>query len=130
MSEPPRTEPEELAAPRYDDWQSALEEGTILGSRCRRCSHVTATPKRLCVECGGDRLQRVSLPTTGEVYSETTVSVAPAGFDGPYTVAVVDLDGAHLTVRVDDPVEIGDTVQFVDVITSEGCKAPVFGPVE
>jgi uncharacterized OB-fold protein len=130
MSETPWAEPETRATPGYDDWRTALEGGTILGSACRSCGHVTGTPKRLCGECGSDQLEGVSLPTTGEVYSETTIGVAPAGFEGPYAVAVVDLDGTFLTARVNDDVEIGDTVRFEEVITAEGRPAPVFAPVE
>jgi len=70
------TEPAELT---YEDWATALRDGTLLGQRCSDCGHVTAAPKAACAHCGSQGLTTTELPTTGEVYTETTLEVVPEG---------------------------------------------------
>ncbi len=51
------------------------------------------------------------------VYTETVVHAPPVQFaaDAPYQLAIVDLAGTKLTVRiVGDRVKIGDRVRFVE----------------
>ena len=63
--------------------------------------------------------ERVALAGAGEVYSFTTLTTPPAGFEdqAPYTLALVRLDEgplvtAQLTDLVDTP-QIGDRVEMV-----------------
>ena len=114
----------------YAEWREQLEAGVLLGLECRSCEHVTATPKRVCINCGARELVAVELPTRGTVYSETTIKVTPEGFDGPYQVVIVELEGVHLLVRVDGTVEIGDVAEFSGTVVTEDLQAPVFEPVE
>ncbi len=116
--------------PDYDDWRELLEAGILMGSQCGSCGQTTATPHRRCIECGSEHLNGTELPTTGEVYSETTINVTPTGFDEPYQIAIIDLDGTRLTARIAGTVEIADRVRFSDTITTNGCPAPVFEPIE
>lgn len=114
----------------YGDWCERLEAGTLLGLECRTCGHVTATPKRACIECGARDLTGVELPTRGEVYSETIINVAPEGVDGPYQVAVIDLGPTRLLARIDGEVGIGDAAEFAGSIDATGSPAPVFEPTD
>ncbi|GAB7011028.1 Zn-ribbon domain-containing OB-fold protein [Halorubrum trueperi] len=114
----------------YEEWREQLEAGVLLGLECRSCGHVTATPKRVCINCGARELDAVELPTRGTVYSETTIEVTPEGFDGPYQVVMVELGSVHLLVRVDGTVEIGDVAEFTGTVVTEDLPAPVFEPVE
>lgn len=116
--------------PEYDDWRNLLEEGTLLGIECESCGWTTATPKRRCIECGSEQLDGIALPTTGDVYSETTLNVTPPGFDDSYQVAIINLNGTLLPARIDGTIEIGDCVRFSDVVTTDGRTAPVFEPIE
>lgn len=113
----------------YDGWREALEAGTLVGVRCRACGHVSATPKRACPDCRTRDLDAVELPDRGTVHSETTINVAPEGFEGPYQVAVVILGEARLLVRIDGSVEIGETVEFSGTVEESGDPGPVFEPV-
>lgn len=110
----------------YHDWADALRDGELLGQECADCGHATAAPKAACARCGSRSLDTVSLPTEGEVYSETTVNVPPEGFAGEYQLAVVDLGDARVLVRIEDRVDIGDRVAFAGVIETDGHPAPVF----
>ena len=111
----------------YAGWARALQDGTLLGQHCSECGHATAAPKAACARCGNRDLRVVQLPTEGEIYVETTVAVAPAGFEAPYQVALVSLGEAQVMARIDGEVSIGDTVQLSDVIDGEDGPAPVFG---
>ncbi|EFW91409.1 hypothetical protein ZOD2009_14921 [Haladaptatus paucihalophilus DX253] len=116
----------------YADWRDRLEDGELVGLECRSCGHVTATPKRACIDCGDRILDTCSLPTTGTVHSETTITVPPVGFEGPYQVGVIDLGETKLMGRIrgDEGVEIGASVEFADTVELDGMPAPVFEPVE
>ncbi|WP_423746748.1 OB-fold domain-containing protein (plasmid) [Haladaptatus sp. SPP-AMP-3] len=114
----------------YADWRDRLEDGELVGLECRSCGHVTATPKRACIDCGDRILDTCPLPTTGTVHSETTITVPPVGFEGPYQVSVIDLGETKLMgrIRSDEGVEIGASVEFVDTVELDGMPAPVFEP--
>jgi len=119
------TEPAELT---YEDWATALRDGTLLGQRCSDCGHVTAAPKAACAHCGSQGLTTTELPTTGEVYTETTLEVVPEGFDGPYQVALIVLDDARVMAHVPEGVDIGQRVELTDTVEDDSAVAPVFEP--
>lgn len=117
------------AAPvTYDDWCDALQDGTVLGVACDECGWTSATPKRVCTECGGRSLSGTTLPGEGVVHSETTIAVGPAGVESPYRVGVVDLCEARLLARLEGEVEIGSSVTFAGTVVQDGSPAPVFEP--
>ena len=115
----------------YADWRAYLKAGDLVGLECRSCGHVTATPKRACVECGDRSLDTHTLPNVGVVHSETTITVPPVEFEGPYQVAVVDLGDAKILGRIggDENVDIGATVECTDTVELDGMPAPLFEPV-
>jgi uncharacterized OB-fold protein len=115
---------------KHAGWRRALRNGHLLGQACRDCEHVTGAPKAACARCGSDAIAPVELPTTGEVFAETTVHVAPDPFDGPYQVALVSLGDARVMARVEDGVTIGDAVGLSGTIEADNAPAPVFGPLD
>lgn len=114
----------------YEAWREYLEEGVLVGQACADCGHVTATPKRACLDCGARELEAVELPVRGEVYSETTINVPPEGFKGSYQVVIVELDDAKLMGRMDGETEIGATVELAGTSTADGFPAVVFEPAD
>lgn len=121
------TVPEDLS---FRTWQAELRNGRLLGHECSDCGHRTSFPRGACDACGSRSLDVIQLPDSGEVYSETSVHVAPEGFESGYRLALVDLDGAHVLCRIDGAAEIGDTVEFGGVFEGNGDPAPVFRPVD
>lgn len=76
--------------------------------------------------------QRVSLGNLGTLYSFTTVTEAPDGYDdqAPYFVGLVKLDdGPMLTAQitdVDGEIHIGDRVEMVTrKLTTEGTRGMI-----
>ncbi len=111
----------------YDDWQEALRESVLLSQKCTDCGYTTGAPKAACPRCGSRNLEAIELPQEGEVHSETTIQVPPEGFDRGYQVVIVDLGGARVAGRVDDPgVEIGDDVVLAEGRETESGVAAVF----
>jgi uncharacterized OB-fold protein len=66
------------------------------------------------------------LPTTGDVFSETTIEVTPDGLDDRYQIAVIDLGPTRLMARVEEEVAIGDPVVFEGTVEYEGMAGPMF----
>jgi hypothetical protein len=121
----------------YGEWTRALKEGRLLGQACGACAEVVGTPKGACPHCGTRELETVELPTSGEVYTETTVMVPPAGVEERgYQVAVVQVGEARVMGRVDGNggevhVDIGDSVELTGYIKGEGDDpAPLFRPAD
>lgn len=107
-------------------WSQALRDGILLGQSCEACGHVTAAPKAACARCGARGLELTRLPTSGEVYSETRIEVAPEGFEAPYTVGLVSLGQARVLARLPAEAAIGDSVALAGVVAGGATPAPRF----
>lgn len=127
----------------YDAWTDALREGELLGAACADCNEAFGTPVSVCHECGSRDLESIELPTDGELYSVTRINVPPVGFEGPYYIGIVELDGVRLMARIRNDSDsdgttneseptIGTTVALSGVIEEdkEGLPAPVFSVTE
>lgn len=76
-------------------WEAAAR-GVVALPRCASCSRWSWYPLDGC-PCGHDGdLEWVDLPGTGHIFSFTRVErgFLPSGGEPPYTVVLVDLDGA------------------------------------
>jgi uncharacterized OB-fold protein len=60
------------------------------------------------------------------VYTQTTIAVAPEGFEGPYRVGVVDLGDGRVLARISEDAEIGDAVSLAGVVEADDRVAPRF----
>ena len=84
------------------------------------CGIESVTKKVYCRQCGNEIQNERDVPDQGIVYSFTIIHVPPAEYAhiAPYIVALVQLQDteAKLTVRILEPVEIGDAVAFTEVI--------------
>lgn len=117
---------------KYDGWKRALRDEILLGQSCDQCDHLTGAPKAACARCGNTSLTPRPLPTSGEVYTETTIAVAPEAFDGTYQVALITLRDSggrsgRILAKIEDEVAIGDTVELVGAVESDDHPGPLFG---
>lgn len=115
----------------HEEWETALEAGTLLGLECGECEYVTATPKAACVRCGGRSVSPVRLPKRGTVYSKTTIDVAPDAQGSGYQVAFVDVGDARVLGRISDGerVDIEDEVELRGPYEYDDDLAPLFEPI-
>lgn len=112
------------------EWAEALREGTLLGVTCTECGEMYGTPVSVCHDCGKRDLDTTELPSEGTIHAVTRIEVAPIGFEGPYHVAVVQVEDARVMGRIsadacEEPA-IGDSVRFTDHIDHERHAGPVF----
>lgn len=85
------------------------------GYQCEHCQYETIATILFCPQCHQQAFQEKEFPHEGEVYSFTTIRVAPPEFVkyAPYNVALVSLtDKVKVTAFVQEKVNIGDRVQW------------------
>jgi uncharacterized OB-fold protein len=107
-----------MEVPRY--WRMKNQRYALVGEVCPHCDAKIFPPRDICPHCGQDAKTKFTFSGRGEVYSFTTISDAPAGYEenAPYTVALVKLnEGPVVTAQLTDlgaqPVEIGMPVEMV-----------------
>ena len=109
-------------------WRLKKQRYALVGEVCPNCEEKIFPPRDICPDCGEEARDLFQFSGKGSVYSFTTVSDAPAGFEesAPYTVAIVQLDeGPLVTAQLTDlekhKVEIGTPVEMVTrKLRSEG----------
>lgn len=82
----------EMTVKAYGDF---LDEGRIMGSRCKNCGAVHLPPRPVCPECRAQDPEWAELGGEGAVQAYTVVAVPLTRLKDrcPYTVGVVKLDG-------------------------------------
>jgi uncharacterized OB-fold protein len=107
-----------MEIPRH--WRLKQQRYALVGEVCPHCDAKIFPPRDVCPHCGGEAKTQYNFSGRGEIYSYTTITDAPAGFEenAPYTVALVKLEEgpvvtAQLTDLGDKKVEIGMPVEMV-----------------
>jgi uncharacterized OB-fold protein len=87
--------------------------------RCNACGSFSIPPRLSCPKCAHGVLEERETQGFGEIYSFTTIYVAPEIFKDqvPYDIALVELkEGVKVTARMKKPqdarLEIGAPVRF------------------
>ena len=115
-------------------WRTREQRLGLKGEICPKCGKILFPPRDICPACGGPAKTPLQLTGKGEVYSFSTVYVAPEGFAEyvPYVVALVKLDEgplvtAQLTDVDEDDVYVGMPVEMVTrKIQEEGEEGLIF----
>jgi hypothetical protein len=89
-------------------YELSINEGKIMGSKCKKCGALALPPRPICVSCFGSEMEWVQLKGTGKLAAFTSIVVAPPymlkegfGRGNPYTVGVVELDeGVKVVSRI------------------------------
>jgi uncharacterized OB-fold protein len=128
----PKTDP--VTAPF---WKS-LKNGAMEVQRCDDCTKHVFYPRALCNHCGSRRLSWMPVSGRGTIYSMTIVEKGPSPAfqaDGPYVVALVDLDeGCRMMTNIvgvrpsPDTVKIGMPVEIVYDNVTDAVTLPKFRP--
>lgn len=107
-----------------------LSEKKLMGSKCKRCKHISVPPRPICPRCQGSEMELVDMKGKGKLAAYTVIAVGASlmveeGFDRehPYCSGVVELEeGAKVTARIlgvdvtkPDQIKIGTpvTVEYV-----------------
>ena len=70
--------------------------GTLVGSRCSACGATSWPGRAGCHRCGRLAMEPASFAPSGSLLTCTTVWVARAGLEPPYTLGQVKLDDGPL----------------------------------
>jgi len=107
-----------MEIPRH--WRLKQQRYALVGEVCPHCDAKIFPPRDVCPECGNDARTTFTFSGRGKIFSFTTITDAPAGYEhsAPYTVALVKLDeGPVVTAQLTDldgqSVQIGMPVEMV-----------------
>jgi len=82
----------------YETFKENLQNGRLLGLRCRECQAVIVPPKMVCTHCQSADLEIEEIIGEGEIQTYTVVRVAAEGFVPPMVVALVQLKAGALVM--------------------------------
>jgi uncharacterized OB-fold protein len=86
-----------------------LNEGKLMGSRCRKCGVSFVPPRPMCTRCYSTDLEWAEVKGSGRLVAFTCIAIAPPfmiaqGYDRkhPYISGVVELaDGGRVDARIE-----------------------------
>lgn len=107
-------------------WRTTGQRYQLVGEVCPNCGNRIFPPRDVCPACEKEAKTPFAFSGVGEVYSYSTIHVAPEGFEKyvPYTVALVRLaEGPLVTAQLTDvdadEVRVGMPVEMVTRVLRE-----------
>lgn len=103
-----------------NDFVSYLEQGKVMGTRCRECGRLFFPPRADCYHSLGSDMEWFEVTGTGKLATYSTLRYAPTGFtdDLPYTIAVADYGDYKLFGRMDRALSEEELTVGMDVTTA------------
>ncbi len=94
-------------------WRLQENRYSLVGTTCE-CGECHMPGRRVC-ECGNEKLESLEFCGLGEIVSYTTIHVAPAGFSGPYHIALIRLEEGPVVTGIvtGDDISVGKKVKSV-----------------
>ena len=88
---------------QVNDFIGYLEQGKLMGTRCKKCGKYFFPPRAQCYESLSNDMEWFEVTGTGKLVSYSTLQYAPTGFteELPYTIALVDYGTYQVFGRVD-----------------------------
>ena len=95
---------------KTNDFLTYLEEGKIMGTRCRTCGREFFPPRADCYNCVSSDVEWFPVSGTGKLLTYSKLQYAPVGFEGdlPYWIAVLDYGSYKVFGRLAGDVPEGD----------------------
>ena len=94
MAEPPARRPRPLPQPTPETrhFWDGTKQGELRLQRCGDCDHVYFPPRPLCPACSSRSVEVFAAKGKGKLLSYVINHRPHPSFDGPYAIAVVELD--------------------------------------
>jgi len=94
------------AVTRVNDFIGYLEQGKLMGTKCKKCGLKFFPPRADCYKTLDSDMEWFEVSGTGKLLSFSTLTFAPTGFtqDLPYTIAVLDYGDYKVFGRVDSSI--------------------------
>jgi len=80
------------AISKTNDFITYLEQGKVMGTRCKDCGAVFFPPRSDCSKCLQSNMEWFEVSGTGRLVSFSELTYGPVGFENdlPYIIALVD----------------------------------------
>ena len=108
------------AITRTNDFISYLEDGKVMGTRCKECGKAYFPPRADCYQCLPGEMDWFEVSGTGKLVTYSKLEYAPIGFqeDVPYCIALLDYGDYKVFGRIDrdlapDEIEVGMEMKTV-----------------
>lgn len=91
---------------KVNDFIDYLEQGKVMGTRCKDCGLAFFPPRADCHQCLKSHVEWFEVSGTGKLISYSKLEYAPVGFgeDLPYCIAVLDYGDYKVFGRIADDV--------------------------
>jgi uncharacterized OB-fold protein len=105
---------------KINDFIDQLEQGKVVGTKCRGCGLTFFPPRADCYKCLTSNMEWFEVSGTGKLVTYSKLEYGPAGFekDLPYAIAVVDYGGYKVFGRLasdlpENEIKVGMEVKTV-----------------
>ena len=87
---------------RINDFIDHLEQGKVVGTKCKSCGLTFFPPRADCYKCLSSNMDWFEISGKGKLVTYSRLEYGPVGFekDLPYTIAVVDYGGYKVFGRL------------------------------
>lgn len=71
-----------------------INQGKLLGGKCKKCGKVHLPPRPICDGCYSKEFEWTAIPTRGKLLTYTIIHIAPGQFQSmaPYAMGIVQLE--------------------------------------
>jgi len=118
---------------KVNDFIDYLDQGKVMGTRCKQCGRVHFPPRADCAECLSSDIEWFEVSGTGKLISFSKLIYAPVGFeeDLPYSIAVLDYGDYKIFGRIskdipDEELRIGMAMKTEPITLASGQLSYVF----
>jgi len=105
---------------KTNDFVQYLEQGKIMGTKCKGCGLVFFPPRADCYQCLSSDMEWFEISGTGTLLTYSKLQYGPVGFEGdlPYCIAVLDYGDYKVFGRIagelaDDEITVGMEMKTV-----------------
>lgn len=84
---------DEQAPFTIEQFYKHINQGKLLGGKCRKCGKIHLPPRPLCGNCFSKDFEWTEIPTKGKLLTYTVIHIAPTQFQSmaPYAMGIVQL---------------------------------------
>lgn len=85
---------EEQSPFTIEQFYKYVDQGKLMGGKCKNCGKLYLPPRPLCVRCFSREFEWVQMSAEGRVLAYTVIHVAPPQFKklAPYAVGIVKIE--------------------------------------
>ena len=100
------------------DFMRFLEQGKVVGTKCKGCGRIFFPPKIDCPKCLKSDTEWLEISGTGKLITYTKVNYGPVGFESkaPYILGVAQFDeGIQIMAALSKEIEESDITVGMEV---------------